>query len=505
MHINFIDERIDLTFRYDPQLVARVKQIPGKTYDPKTKMWSCPDCVTTRAFIKHLLGMQIGYNVCEPQEDIGYIESAIKPFKHQESISKTMAWCYLQGRGLGVFAETGTGKTKAAIDAIMRVAPTKVLIVVPPPLIFVWQNEAAKHGMSLTVVHGPKRSVPRHDESGIWITSYQTLVNDIERWKGNELGMVVVDESQCVKNPSADRTKAVAALRCKCKFLLTGTPYGNEYADVWSQIHIAYPYLFGPKKVFQAAFCEFGGWNGHEIVGYKNMELFMQILKRGAVVVRKVDCLDLPPKQYQTIELSMGSKQKAAYKRAMAGAVEDIPVTAVLAQIAKLRQISSGFVYHPVDGTLRFENKKVEYLQSIAWDTPTVIWYNFDAEREDIEKCLKETKVTYVVSSGKTDPKKAVTAFENGGSSVIVAQIQSLQYGVTLNRASRVIYYSPTFSALARSQSEDRCHRIGQNKSVLYVDLVTSDIERWIIEAATSKVEVRDYILKKLVDKQHCA
>lgn len=499
MNLTFADGKIVMSFRYDPATIAVVKAIPGRKYDPKTKTWACPDCITTRAFIKHLLGIQLGYKACEPQEDPCQIESIVKPFAHQESIARTIAWCYQQNRGLGVFAETGTGKTKAVIDAIQHIQPPNVLIVVPPPLIFVWQREAEKHGMPLTVIHGPKRKIP--NECGRWITSYQTLVNDVDKWKQTDIDMMVIDESQCVKNPSANRTKAVAAIECDSKIMLTGTPYGNNYQDVWSQIQIAYPGLFGPKSVFQSAFCEFGEYN--EIIGYKNLELFMQILKRGAVVVRKVDCLDLPPKQYQTIDLSMGTKQRKAYLRAEAGAVGDMPITQVLVQIMKMRQISSGFVYYPDKETERFENKKVEYLQSIAWDTPTVIWYSFEPEREDIEKCLKEMGVSYTLSNGRNDSRRAVESFEGQKSSVLVAQIQSLQYGVTLNRASRVIYYSPTFSSLARSQSEDRCHRIGQDKSVLYVDLITSDIERWILESMTTKVEVRDYILKKLVDKRH--
>ena len=286
---------------------------------------------------------------------------------------------------------------------------------------------------------------------------------------------------------------------------MTGTPYGNEYKDLWAIMDTASPEALGPWGVFASAYCEYGGWEGKEIIGYKNVDLMMKIIQHSAIVVRKQECLDIPDKIYQVVNLSMGEEQRRVYRRCESGGVGDMPITSILAMISKLRQISSGFVYGE-DGEImdRWASAKIEALQEMCWDTPTVIWHNFTEEGDMIEKCLSELGVRTVRAKGDGKAYAASQIFEQGHANVIVAQMQTLQYGVTMNRATRSIYFSGTFSSLDRSQSEDRNHRIGQHNSVLYIDFISSPVEQWIYDACMQKIDVREHVLLKLKELQNC-
>jgi SNF2 family DNA or RNA helicase len=91
--------------------------------------------------------------------------------------------------------------------------------------------------------------------------------------------------------------------------------------------------------------------------------------------------------------------------------------------------------------------------------------------------------------------------FERGEVQVLLAQMQSIQYGFTLNRAEDVIYYSGSYDAMQREQTEDRCHRIGQTKSVRYRTLVCGDIEKIMLEACLAKIDVQDAVLNYIKNK----
>lgn len=500
-----------ITFPYNPAIVETVKKIPGRKWDKETKAWLVPQCLTTRSFIKHLLPGIIMPDVHPPRmvHDHEY-QPPLKSYKHQEMITKTLMRAVQDGKSIALFAETGTGKTKAILDLITHFPQRRALVVCPRPLMGVWEYEASRWCCAKpTKVHGNKRVDPRYmSGDGMFaLTSYGTFVNDIEKWRESRpYDIVVFDEAHLLKNKSSQRSKACRSFDAATKIPMTGTPYGNEYKDLWAIMDSADPAAFGPWGVFAGAYCVYGGWEDKEIIGYQNLDLMMNIVRHTSIVVRKDQCLDLPPKQYQTINVDMGDAQRKAYRRCEAGGVGDMPISSVLTMIGKLRQISSGFVYGEDGEVLEFwPSEKIQALSEMCWDTPTVIWHNFTEEGNMIASLMCDLGVTYTRAMGDGFAYQAARDFESGKIQVIIAQMQTLQYGVTMNRATRSIYFSGTFSSQDRAQSEDRNHRIGQSNSVLYIDFIASPIEQWIFEACSTKSDVREHILKKLSEMQNNA
>jgi SNF2 family DNA or RNA helicase len=69
-------------------------------------------------------------------------------------------------------------------------------------------------------------------------------------------------------------------------------------------------------------------------------------------------------------------------------------------------------------------------------------------------------------------------------------------YGLTLTAATNVIYWNNSYDLETRIQSEDRAHRIGQDRHVLYVDLISPNtVDEKILQALKSKISIAQEVL----------
>ena len=69
-------------------------------------------------------------------------------------------------------------------------------------------------------------------------------------------------------------------------------------------------------------------------------------------------------------------------------------------------------------------------------------------------------------------------------------------YGITLTEASNVVYYSNGYDLEKRMQSEDRAHRIGQKKTVTYVDFIAEEtVDEKIVKSLRKKVNIATQIM----------
>ena len=69
-------------------------------------------------------------------------------------------------------------------------------------------------------------------------------------------------------------------------------------------------------------------------------------------------------------------------------------------------------------------------------------------------------------------------------------------YGLTLTAANTVIYYSNGYDLEKRLQSEDRAHRIGQKKSVTYVDIMAEDtVDEKIVKSLRKKINIASEVM----------
>jgi SNF2 family DNA or RNA helicase len=247
-----------------------------------------------------------------------------------------------------------------------------------------------------------------------------------------------------------------------------------------------------------------GSHSFQQIVGYRNLDELSSRLETFSYRVTKEEALDLPDKIYTTREVSLTDDQHRHYmslKEAAIAVLEDgelVSAPAVMTQLLRLQQVLCGHLMSD-DGELVEipTNRLPALLETIEeMDGKVIIWSRF---RYDIvaivatlaKKYGADSVVSYFGDTSDEDRQTAVRRFQFEDARFFVANPQTAGYGLTLTAATNVIYYANDFNLETRIQSEDRAHRIGQKKSVTYVDLVTrNSIDEHIVRTLRAKIDL---------------
>lgn len=254
---------------------------------------------------------------------------------------------------------------------------------------------------------------------------------------------------------------------------------------------------------------------------YRNLEKLEALIKPHTFRALKAECLDLPEKVYTQTWYELSPKQAEAYRlmkneaRMIVGDGGQVAI-AKLATLMKMSQICSGYMIEPITkAVIRIEgpNPKLELLEDrlegyIEDGRRIIVWARFTEESRDIVALCQRRGWRYCVYNGQTSDKDRaahIAGFEAGEFDVFIGQQRAGGTGITLITATRTIYYSNTFSAEDRWQSEDRMHRIGQKETCVYEDLLgeeTVDIK--IVGALRNKQNIADAITgdkwRKMID-----
>lgn len=387
--------------------------------------------------------------------------------------------------------------------------------------------------------------------------------------KGRKV-MLIIDESHRIKSPTTTTTKRVQKLgeMATCRRIATGTPLTNAPPDLYSQFEFLKPGFWGKDyRSFMARYAklmpdssgimrhiakrladknpyirklqekdrkamkdgtydpENPAWKGPQMVvkdsegrkQWRNLDELRAITHPVTFRVLKKECLDLPEKIYRTIDFELTPTQRAAYEQIkrehfleIGG---DLLEASSLTSRIKMQQITSGFVLFP-DGRAEYVadgNPRLEALKNLIEDQTGqfIIWAHFKEEIRAISAMLDEMEITncqYHGDISKTNREVAVDGFQAGKYRVFIGQAASGGVGLTLTAAERAIYYSQSYNWGARAQSEDRNHRIGTEKSVLYINLVAEDtLDEDIAAALEYKRETAEIVLDAPKPLPECA
>lgn len=334
-----------------------------------------------------------------------------------------------------------------------------------------------------------------------------------ERFLNSGKSLIILDESSRIKNPDATRTKALMQLR---RFswgarIASGTPVSNSPVDVFAQMEFLEIGLLGTtsyrafvaeyadllpashpmlqsmvKRNPRAAYAQIVARNPDGSMRWRNLEKLQKMLEPHSFRVLKKDCLDLPEKIYKTITFELDAAQQRAYeKMAEEQRIElnddmQLPVSR-LAALIKLQQITSGFVNTPFGIKYVSEdnprlNALLDAIEDI--DGKFIVWARFREEINAISTLLSEVGIScvqYHGGVGREDRENAVDLFQNEGVRAFIGQPQSGGIGLTLTAAETVFYFSNDFNLETRLQSEDRAHRIGTRRNVVYIDIAAEN------------------------------
>lgn len=242
-------------------------------------------------------------------------------------------------------------------------------------------------------------------------------------------------------------------------------------------------------------------------MGYKNQAILSALIAPFTVRVLKKDCLDLPEKIYQTRYVELTNEQKKIYKdltKQCLATLEPgiVTVTTAITMMLRLHQVTLGYVPSD-DGTMQqIPHNRIDRLSDLIEENPTpaIIFVRFLEDAMQVGALLTEKGKAWAPYHGGVSTESRtefVNTFQSGAISYLVAT-SAASKGLTLTAAEQVIYYSQGFSLETRLQSEDRAHRIGQTKNVLYTDLVAQGtIDDKVVEALKKKKDLADSVLDR--------
>ena len=383
---------------------------------------------------------------------------------------------------------------------------------------------------------------PNKDRLPIFVVNVEGLIHGASSqldlfYDNNKKVFFVLDESTCAKHYDSQRSKRVYYWASKSLYrrIATGTPVTQAPADLFGQSLVLGKSTLGFTSfyAFRNTYCKLemqylGNRSFQKVVGYKNLEDLTKRVSSFSHRILKTDCLDLPPKVYTQRIIPLTEKQAKLYAELRDEAMltlegHELEVINVLSQITKLQQIVCGQLKVGDSEYVSIENNRLDALVELLEDYPgkAVIWAAFRQSLADIvstlqEKFGKKSTVGYYGGVSDADRKENVNRFkgwrpvmENGQmigreeitvedqARFIVAN-QAMGFGNTWTEAELVIYYANSYNLEHRLQSEDRTHRIGQTKTVVYVDMFTPDtVEERVVEVLRAKKSLADEIMAR--------
>ncbi len=329
-----------------------------------------------------------------------------------------------------------------------------------------------------------------------------------------------MDESTTIKNTKSNRTKALVQLSKDFEYsrILTGSPVTNSPMDVYSQTEFLKKGVLGYSNfyAFQARYANLqtrnmGSTSFRQVVGFKNLDELNKKLDNFSFRVLKKDCLDLPNKVYMPRYVSLTKRQLELYEQIRKEALvlfEDgrlVSAPQMVTQMLRLQQILSGYLTTDDGYQENFETRRIDALLDICYETSgkIIIWSRFRYDIMKIAQVLSdnfgESKVAKYFGDTKDDERsEIIDRFQNPNSDLrfFIGNPSTAGRGLTLTEGHTVVYYANDFNLDTRIQSEDRCHRIGQNKSVTYIDLISEGtIDEKIVHSLVNKIDLSAKVL----------
>ena len=461
-----------------------------------------------------------------------------KPYKHQLTALEK-SW---NRETYAYFMEMGTGKTKVLIDnASMLYDKGKingVLVIAPKGVIGTWYNQELpthlpNHIENVTILWQSNITKKQREnlESLFEVEeSLHILIMNVEALsttKGVEFAkkflschetLMAIDESTTIKNPKAKRTKNIikASEMAKYRRIMTGSPVTKNPLDLYSQCEFLNPYLldFTSFYAFRNRYAlmktiNVQGRSIQVVDKFQNLAELSDTLKNFSYRVLKEDCLDLPDKIYMKRQINLTPDQNKLYdqmKKEALAILNGKRVTTVnaLTQLMRLHQITCGH-FTADDGTTQpIKNNRIDELMDVLEEIEgkAIIWAHY---QYDIKSIIKEivkvhgpgSIVDYYGLTPQDERQPNIKKFQSDPKCrFIVGTPSTGGYGITLTAANTVIYYSNGYDLEKRLQSEDRAHRIGQKKSVTYVDInADNTVDEKIVKSLRKKINIASEVL----------
>jgi SNF2 family DNA or RNA helicase len=442
--------------------------------------------------------------------------------------------------------DMGLGKTLIGVELDLcnrREAQSgrlKTLVIVPKAVIDdgAWQRAIASQAGNVPVyVINPKnrtefeKAASDGRKPGYFICHWESL-RLMKGLKDVDWFHIIADEVHRAKNRKAQQTQALKALRTEFKTALSGTWAENQPQDAWSILNWLWPSFYRSYWSFVKHYCIIeqapGGYM--KVTGVKNIESLNEEMAPWYIRRRKEDVLkDLPEKYYTDLWVELNPTQRRSYndmKKELIAWVgkqdmeRPLIASVVIAQLLRLQQfaIASAEVIGYVEKVAKETGEsytapvvrmvdpssKIDRLMELLLDTdldsePIVVFSQFKGSIRLLEERCKKEGIKLATLTGETKQKdraEMIAGFQAGRYQVFAGTIAAGGVGITLTRASTIVFLDRAWSPSMNRQAEDRLHRIGQKNAVQVIDIMahnTIDLGR------RSQIETKWSWLKQIL------
>ena len=461
-----------------------------------------------------------------------------KPYGHQLTALEK-SW---NRETYAYFMEMGTGKTKVLIDNVaMLYDKGKIngaLIICPKGVMGTWRHQELpahlpNHIESMSVLWQPNITKSQSRLLGSLFKTGEELhilimnVEALSTQKGSDFAkkfmlahktLMAVDESTTIKNPRAKRTRNILSMSKMASYrrILTGSPVTKNPLDLYSQCEFLDPLLldYSSYYAFRNRYAEMktihvAGRSIQVVSHFKNLPELAERLKGFSYRVLKEECLDLPDKIYMKREIELSDEQQKVYKQMKETALADlngkhITTMTVLTQLMRLQQITCGHFVADDGTTQEIKSNRLNELFNILDEVEgkAIIWAHWQKDIDIIKAALikkygPRSVVDYYGLTPQDQRQSNIKRFQDDPRyRFFVGTPSTGGYGITLTAANTVIYYSNGYDLEKRLQSEDRAHRIGQKKSVTYVDILAEEtVDEKIVKSLRKKINIASKVL----------
>ena len=296
------------------------------------------------------------------------------------------------------------------------------------------------------------------------------IINYDLAWRRKELLQLkdftlMLDESSLIQNENSKRSSFILKLKPKNVILLSGTPCAGKYENLWSQLH-----LLGwkiSKELYYNTYVDFH-WDDSQgfplriIDGYKNVErLKRKMREHGCYFLKTEEVLDLPDQIDQSIKVPI-TKDYLKFKRDRMVTVEDTELIGdtLLTKMLYERELCGQYNQDKLKAFLDLVESTSDRL---------IVFYNFNAELEKLWDIAKECNRPVSMVNGTI---KTLDNYETEDNSITFIQYQAGSMGLNLQKANKIIYFTPPLSSEFYEQSRKRTHRLGQNNTCFYYQMI---------------------------------
>lgn len=520
-----------LSFDYNEEIINAIKQIADVyLFNKKTKEWEIP--VT---YLSKLLDNLNAFDAIDislyPTKESSLkpvktiLNYKLKPFKHQlEAIEFG-----LQHPRFLLLDDMGLGKTASIIHiAEERKARGQIkhclIICGIATLRGNWRKEIKLHSdesfriigekintkgnATYTTIRERTAELLKPIDEFFLIVNIETLRSeefiDAINYGPNEIGMIVVDEIHRANNTKSQQGHNLLKLTSPYEIGATGTLLTSAPINAYLPLK-----WLGVDKAnltnYKRQYCEFGGFGGHEIIGYKNLEILKDEIDSNSLRRTKDILPDLPEKTIIKELVTLSDEHRKFYNDVKKGVKEEcdkinLNTSNLLSLVTRLRQATA---CPQILTTSNIRSSKLDRCVELVEDLigkgeKVVVFSTFKESVKYLAEYLKEyDPLICTGDSSEVDISNSVDLFQKDPSKkLIIATHQKMGTGITLNAASYMIFIDTPFNASEFNQSCDRIYRIGTKRPVFIYNLICEGtVDERVAQIISKKQAISDYII----------